>query len=99
GTWTGSEPAEQLHLERHRKVLVESHTLGRLRGDHDSVVPDGPGIPRAGAGHLFADEPVFDRDDVVRERLLVKEMAELSIKPGPLVISDLEQAVGDAKRV
>jgi len=48
---------------------------------------------------LLADEPVLHGHDVVRERLPVEEVAELSIEGAPVVVAHLEQAILHAERV
>ena len=54
-----------------------------------------PGPP----GDLLADEPVLGGDAVVRERVLVEEVAELAVELRPLVVADREGAVLDAEGV
>ena len=56
--------AEELDFDRDREVLILAHGLRRLAVDHDAAVAEGPG---GSAFRLFADEAVFDGDDVVRE--------------------------------
>ena len=58
---------------RDGKVLVLAHRLGRLAVDHHAAVADGPA---GAASALVADEAVLDAEDVVRERLLVEQVAE-----------------------
>src|SRR5262245_61932827 len=64
--------------------------------EHDAAVANRP--VRATLA-LLADEPIFDADHVVRELVLVKEVAELLVKRVVLVVAYLDQAVFDAKRV
>ena len=93
------KPAEQLHLDRDRKVLILHHRLRRRRMDHQAVVADRPRQIRALRVHLLADEAVFRGEQVVGERVLVKEVAELIGKVLPLVVAHLEESVFDAERV
>ena len=65
--------AEELHLDRHGKLLILPHRLGRLAVDHHAAVAQRP--PGAALG-LLADEAVLEPQHVVRERLLVEQVAE-----------------------
>ena len=90
-----AQPAEQLRLERDRKVLILQHRLRRGRMEHQPVVAY---RPRRTAFDLLADEAVFRREDVVGKGILVEDVAELAVERRPLVVADLEQAVLDAER-
>src|SRR3954464_85304 len=67
--------------------------------EHQPVVALRPGERRAGAGDLVTDEAILGREQVVRKRLLVEDVAELAIEGGPLVVAYLEQSVLDPERV
>jgi hypothetical protein len=73
--WTRSpaQSTEQLYFERDGKVLVQPHALGRLAVNHDAVVAERPRKRGSRTRHLVADETVFDRDEIIREGLLVEE--------------------------
>ena len=57
---------------------------------HQAVVPD---RPRRTACHLFADEPVLCHQAIVRERVVVKDVAELAVERAPLVVAHFEQTI------
>ena len=66
--------------------------------EHQPVVPEGPGELRRG-WKLLADEAILGREHVVRERLLVEDVAELAIERRPLVVAHFQQSVLDPERV
>jgi hypothetical protein len=63
---------------------------------HQAVVASGPCGP---AGHLLADEAILRGDQVVGERVLVEDVAELAVEGRPLVVADLQEPVFDAEGV
>ena len=63
---------------------------------HDAAVPDGPARSAIG---LLAHESVFDSEDVMRERLLVKDMSEALVEGTVSLVADLHRPVAHAKRV
>ena len=63
---------------------------------HDAAISPGP-VRSAGA--LLADEPVFYDQDVVRELLAIKDMAELCGELVVLVVDDLQDSPLNPERV
>jgi hypothetical protein len=56
-------------------------------------------IPGSATGRLITDKPVRKPDNVVRERFVEIEMAELSVEVLILIISDTKDAILDPKGV
>ena len=75
--------AQELHFDRDGKVLVFAHRVGRLAVDHDAAVAQWPS--RAALG-LLADEAVLDAEHVVRERLLVEQVAEAAAEGAVVLV-------------
>ena len=94
-----AQSAQQLHFQRDREILRESHAGRRLRMHHDAVVANGPAIATAGAGHLCAHEAVLHRHDVVRERLLGEQVTELAVEIRPRIVPHFQQSVFGTERV
>src|SRR5687768_1434183 len=63
---------------------------------HQAVVTD---RPARSTGHLLADEAVFSGQQVIGERVLIEDVAELAVKFWPLVVADFQQAVLDPEGV
>jgi hypothetical protein len=64
--------------------------------EHGAAVAE---CPAFAAGGLLADETIFNPQPVVRERLLVKQVAELIAKVLIFVVAHLEQAVFDPEGI
>jgi hypothetical protein len=64
--------------------------------EHQPIVPDSPRRP---ARHLHAVESILGGDHVVRERIVVEDVSELTVELGPLVVADLQEAILDANGV
>ena len=64
--------------------------------EHQAVVAIGPGRR---ARDLFADEAVLCGEQVIRERVPVKHVAELVVEGRPLVVAHLEESVFDAEGI
>jgi hypothetical protein len=81
-----------------REVLVARHGARIRRVQHGAAVAQRPG--RA-AWHLLTDETVFHDQPVVRKRLFVEEMPELSVEGFVLVavVAHLEQTAFHSKGV
>src|SRR5262245_52930044 len=75
-TFVDAVATEELHFNRGRKILVQPHAFWRLRMIHDSVVAKGPLRTTL---YLLSCKPVLHGDEIVRELVLVEEMAKLSV--------------------
>ena len=64
--------------------------------DHDAAVLQRPARP---AGALVADEPILDAQTIIGILVLGKQVAELIVELGIMVIDDFENAVFDPKGV
>ena len=64
--------------------------------EHGAAVSHGP--VRASGG-LLADEPVLDPQDVVRELLAIKDVAELRAELVVPVVRDLQESAFDPERI
>jgi hypothetical protein len=64
--------------------------------EHKSVVAIGPS--RA-AGHLFAHKAVYGFDTIVRELLIIKQVAEMPVKTILFGITYAQQAVAEHKSI
>ena len=67
--------------------------------EHQPVVAPGPGERRTSGRELLAHEAILGRQQVVREWLLVEDVAELPIEGRPLVVADFQQSILDAERI
>lgn len=75
--WVRADAPQELHLDRHRKDLIESHRLGRLPAIHESIVAQGPfGSP----GRLIADYAILGAERIVRKRRVVEQMPEFVVE-------------------
>ncbi len=92
-------PAQKLHFDRNRKVLVLDHRGRRLRMQHQAVVAHGPSKSGTRRGQLFTDKPVLGRDQVVRKRVLVEQVAKLAREGGPFVVPHFQEALFHAEGV
>src|SRR4029453_6597673 len=91
--FTVAQAAEQLHFDRDREILILQHRLWIGRMQHQPVVALRPGERRTGGWKLLADEAVLGRQHVVREWLLVEDVAELPVERRPPVVTDSYHAV------
>jgi hypothetical protein len=91
GAGARAETAEELHLDRDRKVLVHPHGLGRLPMDHRATVALGPART---VRQLFAHEPIFHAKDAIGKGRVKEEMAEAVLESAVVaVIPDFDEAV------
>ena len=91
-----TQPAEQLHLDRDRKILVAEHGRDWLAVDHEAAVAARP----AGAFRgLFPDEAVLGAQAVVGELALVEQVPEAVVELVVGVVGGADGAVLDAERV
>ncbi len=93
------QPAQELHLDGNREVLLLPHRLRVRRVQHQTVVPKRPVEAGGSTWRLFPNEPVLGRETVVRERLTKEDVAELLVEGGPFVVADLQQALLDPEGV
>ncbi len=92
-----AQATEVLVLDRDREVLVARHRARVLRVDHDAAVAQRV-VRRAGVE--LADEAVLERDQIVRVRLVVVEVAELVVVVAAVaVVAGLDRPVDDAEGV
>ena len=62
--------------------------------DHDAAITEGPSWT---ARTLIADESVFDAKHIIRERLVVKQVAKTIIELLVLIVGDLNYSILNAK--
>ena len=85
-----TEAAQELRLDRIRKLLVQGHGLRRLSMQHDAAVSLGP---TCASGHLVADEAVLDQQVVAAQRLAPEKVTKAAIEPIIGIVADLQQPI------
>src|SRR5205085_9952116 len=91
-----AESAEKLHFNRNREILVLGHRFGRLTVQHHATVA---GRPAFATGTLLADKAILDADSIMRELVLVENVAEAAVEIVVLVVRDSHHPIFDAKSV
>src|SRR5690606_23936253 len=87
---------QQLHFHGNRKFLILAHGCRILAVDHDAAVAKSPA---RSSFDLLAGKAIFRRQQGVRVRLPIEEMAKLPVKFFVFVIPHLDKTVVHPERI
>jgi len=96
GTFSFSFVGEELELKADGEALVVGHGLRGLGVDHDAGVEV---HVVGGVGHHFADESIFESEEVVGVGVVGEEVAEFFVESRVFIVLAFEDAVFDAEGV